>query len=745
MCKHYSTALLVLVGWAVLAPGAWVGSASAQPANPLPINISFNPNTTFTINGSLSSGSYQGNAADTTLLGGPASDWGTIYQDWYTVFLTAGQTYVFNVRDYTGLGGMVGISIQDFNGVQVALDYGFGNFSSMWNIFSQMSYVPPQDGTYTVIIYAIAPGIFQYQLEIPALTIAPTPLPLGSSSQQITPASYCGGAAKYTLGSPPALPMLYFSWPDYMSSPPWVNYGQNWYTVPLMAGAAYYILMSTAAAKPVLSLQNPSGTQQLAYDSHTGTANIHYMPLFSGNYIIVCSSVGTGTTNDVIAGPVTVPFALDVKVTPQGETSTTVTPPPYLAGGATGNVTVTVTSWFPGDGVPIGNVTLTIDGGSPITQTLTGNSPTTATATFTIMAPSGGVNHTLTAVYTPLVGPFTTSTGTEILKVIPIIPVAIPVNLNGSLNSSCYSGGAGDTALAKSTTTWDWSTFSGKYQMWYSIKLDANKTYIMSLTNTNADSDMSLQDSNGVQVAWSEDFTWWASSQMVYVPSVTGFYTIIVSTYSQNTNMTYTLTVPSPDAPTTKVISLPYSTTGAITASSYYGPADGSIGKPSPIDPTLNNSQISPYPAFVDYYQNRYTVQLYGTNTYAISVSSASSNVVLSIQSSTGVQVAYQAGPGICNFVPSANDIYTVIVTSTSSGPPAGTSYILTIPGPVWSVNGIPNVKLDSLPNIKELGTEVASRAVVGVTSEIIRESIIQATRLSPNQCWLTKQGSLIG
>src|SRR5262249_4752327 len=86
----------------------------------------------------------------------------------------------------------------------------------------------------------------------------------------------------------------------------------------------------------------------------------------------------------------------------QAATSVGITAPVVLTYNANSSVTVTVTSPA---GTPTGNVSLTLDGGTPVAQALSGGS-----ATFTLTSPFAGF-HLLSASYA-VQGNFAASTAT---------------------------------------------------------------------------------------------------------------------------------------------------------------------------------------------------------------------------------------------------------------------------------------------------------------------------------------------
>ena len=103
-------------------------------------------------------------------------------------------------------------------------------------------------------------------------------------------------------------------------------------------------------------------------------------------------------------------------------------------------------------------------------------------------------------------------------------------------------------------------------------------------------------------------------------------------------------------------------------------------------------------PAWVDYYQNWYTVVLEQGLTYPITLTaSGGPSAILSIQNSSGTQVAfaYTAGSPVAtlNFSPTATGTYTIICSTDSLGQPSpGISLALTIPAPGGNIGTVTTV-----------------------------------------------------
>jgi FtsP/CotA-like multicopper oxidase with cupredoxin domain len=106
--------------------------------------------------------------------------------------------------------------------------------------------------------------------------------------------------------------------------------------------------------------------------------------------------------------------------------TSTVINAPAITYGANGVITVNVTAT---SGTPTGNVTLTVDGGAPLTQALSA----TGSATFTITAPTA-ISHALVANYAAQNG-FQSSTATGTLVVNPA-----PLTITASGGSMTYGG-----------------------------------------------------------------------------------------------------------------------------------------------------------------------------------------------------------------------------------------------------------------------------------------------------------------
>jgi predicted small lipoprotein YifL len=132
-----------------------------------------------------------------------------------------------------------------------------------------------------------------------------------------------------------------------------------------------------------------------------GTGNVPGSVTYSDTTAVFkpASSLNPGTTYTITVDGGVKDVAGNAMATPVGFiffTGTALTPTtvslsaPVVTYGADGSVTVTVSS---AAGTPTGDVSLSVDGGTPMTQTLAGGS-----TTFTILSPSVGT-HTLNAAY----------------------------------------------------------------------------------------------------------------------------------------------------------------------------------------------------------------------------------------------------------------------------------------------------------------------------------------------------------
>ena len=301
--------------------------------------------------GNLSPNAYSGGAAPTS---GDIGNFTGHPQDWYSVTLTAGQPYVISI--WTQFDSYMSLQ---YNGVEVAFN---DDAWQQWlgnTCASQIAYTPGATGVYTVIVSDWSGGTGPYTLTIPNPTptvtsVNPLNLPY-STSGAFTQSSYYGTAAN-GVGSPPIA-----SEGQGQSVPPWVDYFQNWYSFPLTAGSTYTFTMTmttATGANAVLSLQ--SGNGQVAYGYSTSSnATINFTPSTSGNYTLFCSQDVTGPGSS---------YTLTITGAGSVGTKTTILqgqdlPPANL------NITVIVTAV---GGTPTGNVTLSLDGGTGITQALSG-------------------------------------------------------------------------------------------------------------------------------------------------------------------------------------------------------------------------------------------------------------------------------------------------------------------------------------------------------------------------------------
>jgi hypothetical protein len=702
--------------------------------------------------GNLTTSSYLGGAANSSMAG-VTVNMATNYTDWYTVALTAGQTYVISAASL----GDTFLSLQNSAGTQVAWndDSGLTWLGNTNGYAAQMVYTPTTPGTYTVIVsYDSGSPPISYTVTV-ANTAAPTPTPITipgsgtftSSGYQLSSASYFGPAAQSSMGSPPTLtaPATYGGTTVF---PAWVDYEQNWYSVSLATGFTCTISMTmTAGNTPVLSLQDPNGNQvQFNYTASSTTATVNVTPATAGTYTIICSqAVSTNATT---------PFTLSV-VQNLPSTTTTITAP-AVSSPANGSVTVTVTS--PSTSTPTGNVTLTD------TTTNTTYGPTALTSgsvSFTITSPSVGT-HNLSASYAPGSAGFQSSMGTGSLVVnlgpVPSAPTglsAMPgpaagqmvlswtgstgvgtitytvsrgviagslssvktgitgttytdiglgnttgyfyivtaVNVNGSstpsneVNSTTGtpitltglgSGASGTVNTAyyngSGTAAGPVGGWSGHEQSWFYVSLTAGTTYTIAETQAVAgnSSVMALQDATGAQLG--AVVTGTPTAILTYTPTATGTYTIIASTaagaVTQNFNVSVITTIPL-------TIGTPYP--GNLTTSSY----------PAIAASTALSGNNIPLSNFSDWY----TVNLTAGLTYVISTMT-SADTVLSLQNSSGTQVAWNNDSGLTwlgnssgaaaqiVYTPTTSDTYTVIVSYDTGSYPFSYSLLAANPSP---------------------------------------------------------------
>jgi hypothetical protein len=404
---------------------------SPAPTTPSPISQT----APFSVSDSLNASCYQGNAASTAIIGGSNSLglWTEHYQKWYSVQLTAGQTYVISM----GTTGNSVLSLQDSTNTQVAFNDDFDD--STGSFWSQIVYtVPGTPGTllnYTIICSTNTPEVsLSYTLQIqspgaPAPTaISSIPATGYSSSGSLTDTSYYGLAASSAIGSPTVATTPSPS----ATLPAWTNHEQNWYTVPMAAFDTFAITMAltgTVADYPVLSVQNSSGVQ-VAYAAGTSSSlTLTFSPQTADTYTIICSRTGQASTTGPTNGSANYTLSIPAPVLPVGTTITITAAPIVIPNN--GSVTVTVNPQT-GGGTPIGTVTLSVDGGAPMSMSLSGGS-----ATFTVVAPTSG-NHTLTATYAGATGFLPAPPATGMLTVgIPNVKLVPPADKKNELVAIC--------------------------------------------------------------------------------------------------------------------------------------------------------------------------------------------------------------------------------------------------------------------------------------------------------------------
>jgi hypothetical protein len=655
-------------------------TVGAPPAITIPYNVAATPTSASL----TTAGSYPPPGIADTTQNGRASpnashmNLNSQYQDWYSVTLQAGNTYVFCAAA-SGSNNDTFLSLQGpattgNNGTQVCWnDDGYQSWLG-GNYCSQMVYTVPQGagGTYYLIVSYDSPGpTLTYNLIIPSPTPTVTsldPLPTGatytSSGFQLGITSFWGVSAAGTAGSsaPPA-PTNYASSP-YLGTtagpaPAWVNYEQNWYTATLSSGATYSFTMAITSGSntPVLALQNGSG-QQVQYAAATGTmqsVTMNYaVPTGAGGvYAIICSQ-----NQQISSTSATTPFTLTIPApaVPTISTTTTITPPASATFTQPASVVVSVTS---ASGTPTGTVTLTVDSGTGVTMSLNAS----GTATFPVSASQG--THSLNASYSGSTT-FISSTATPAtLTVNPPTLINVGQSYPDTITTSSYLGTAADTTL--SGTSSYWAYYHTHYSNWYTVNLAANQTYVISTFSAN-DTEMSLQF-NGTQVTYNNDagLGWLGNSyasQMIYtVPSgAAGTYTIIV-TYSSTpsgfstSGCAYTLLVANPTPTATSLDPLPasgaFSGSYQLSSTSFYGPgAASSLGSPSTSPGSISSGYAGtlpqPWAPYADWWQNWYSVTLTGGATYTFTMSATGVIPVLSLQNaaygSGATQVAYNAG-----------------------------------------------------------------------------------------------------
>jgi len=190
----------------------------------------------------------------------------------------------------------------------------------------------------------------------------------------------------------------------------------------------------------------PTGNVSLSVDG--GTPMTQTLAGGSTTFTIPSPSVGTHTLNAAYAeqGNFGASSASGTLGVGQGATAMSLIAP-TITYGANGSVTVTVSS---ASGTPIGDVSLSVDGGSATTQGLIAGS-----TTFTIPSPSAG-SHTLNAVYAAQ-DTFGASASSGTLIVIPaattttITAPAVPYGTDGSVTvtvSSAAGTPTGDVSLS---------------------------------------------------------------------------------------------------------------------------------------------------------------------------------------------------------------------------------------------------------------------------------------------------------
>jgi hypothetical protein len=258
----------------------------------------------------------------------------------------------------------------------------------------------------------------------------------------------------------------------------------------------------------------------------------------------------------------------------------------------------------------------------------------------------------------------------------------VPVSQNGTLSPTSFTGTA-------ASTNGDIGSFSGLPQDWYNVTLTAGQTYVISASTTaSLNTYLSLQF-NGVEVAFNDNSgQGWLGyygypAQIAYTPTTTGVYTVIVASVGGQPG-SYTLTIPNP-APTASPISLPFAAGGTFTATNYYGAAAASSMGSPPMVVTWDGQNL---PAWVDYFQNWYSFPMTAGENISITMTIVSGgNPVLSLQNSSGTQVAYSytgSSPVTLNYTATSSGSFTLICSQDVTGP--GNSYALSLSGPAGSV-----------------------------------------------------------
>jgi MBG domain (YGX type)/Bacterial Ig-like domain (group 3)/Beta-propeller repeat len=185
----------------------------------------------------------------------------------------------------------------------------------------------------------------------------------------------------------------------------------------------------------------------------TGYTLAKDFPTTTGAFQTNCGNCGNSGSNRA-------PFVTKISAqTTIASTTIAITSAPAVTYPANGIVTVTVSST--GGGTPTGNATLSVDGGSPLSQTLDAS----GVAMFTITSPSVG-SHSLSASYAAQ-GSFGSSSGTGSLSVGPapltvtaanatkVYGAPLPgfsVNYNGFVNGDGPSSLSGKLVLSTTAT-----------------------------------------------------------------------------------------------------------------------------------------------------------------------------------------------------------------------------------------------------------------------------------------------------
>ena len=316
---------------------------------------------------------------------------------------------------------------------------------------------------------------------------------------------------------------------SYPAIPSWVDFYQDWYTIPgsaLSTTTAYglNLTINSAIADPnlglpnaVLSIQNSAG-QQLAYSTNAGNpASILFTPpSTTDTYTIIVSQDQAGPPNTnytLLIQPVTGPETVQTKVgQPFNSTFpawwTPPTNPNIIWGGGTTtendggtpyppmtSVTVTATAKL---ALPTGQVQLTVGTMALPPQTLTNGS-----ATFQFATPAVGT-YPLSTSYTQTGGNFasTPSSPSGVSLVVQQIPFNVagtptpggpPVNGTITTGTPIYNG-FDETLLGYN--------LGQENQDYYLVNLTAGSTYVITMASNFGLSWMSLQDPTGKQCAY---------------------------------------------------------------------------------------------------------------------------------------------------------------------------------------------------------------------------------------------------